>query len=108
MRQRRWVELLNDYDCEIRYHPGKANVVADALSRKERVKLHSIQTLSDLQTHVLQAQQFCVSQNLIGKKLPRQLELKLEAKEDWVALFQGSFVDPETRRSSHLGNERIS
>ncbi|KAD5802658.1 hypothetical protein E3N88_14018 [Mikania micrantha] len=29
MRQRRWVELLNDYDCEIRYHPGKANVVAD-------------------------------------------------------------------------------
>ncbi|XP_071727227.1 uncharacterized protein [Rutidosis leptorrhynchoides] len=32
MRQRRWVELINDYDCEIRYHPGKANVVADALS----------------------------------------------------------------------------
>ncbi|KAD3337204.1 hypothetical protein E3N88_32724 [Mikania micrantha] len=38
MRQRRCVELLNDYDCEIRYHLGKANVVADALSRKERVK----------------------------------------------------------------------
>ncbi|GJW17699.1 putative reverse transcriptase domain-containing protein [Tanacetum coccineum] len=35
MRQRRWLELLSDYDCEIRYHPRKANVVADDLSRKE-------------------------------------------------------------------------
>ncbi|KAL0561626.1 hypothetical protein IC582_002066 [Cucumis melo] len=34
MRHRRWLELVNDYDCEILYHPGKANVVADALSRK--------------------------------------------------------------------------
>ncbi|GKD53285.1 hypothetical protein Tco_1286672, partial [Tanacetum coccineum] len=38
MRQRCWLELLADYDCEIRYHPRKANVVADALSRKERIK----------------------------------------------------------------------
>ncbi|GJT98071.1 putative reverse transcriptase domain-containing protein [Tanacetum coccineum] len=38
MRQRRWLELLADYDCEIRYHPGKENVVADALSWKERIK----------------------------------------------------------------------
>ncbi|GKD05752.1 putative reverse transcriptase domain-containing protein [Tanacetum coccineum] len=37
-RQHRWLELLSDYDCEIRYHSGKANVVADALSRKERIK----------------------------------------------------------------------
>ncbi|GJR83258.1 hypothetical protein Tco_0154043 [Tanacetum coccineum] len=38
MRQKRWIELFSDYDCEICYHPGKADVVADALSRKERVK----------------------------------------------------------------------
>ncbi|GKB26503.1 putative reverse transcriptase domain-containing protein [Tanacetum coccineum] len=38
MRQRRWLELLSDYNYEIRYHPGKANVVADAFSRKERIK----------------------------------------------------------------------
>ncbi|GKF63403.1 putative reverse transcriptase domain-containing protein, partial [Tanacetum coccineum] len=38
MRQRRWLELLSDYDCEIRYHSKKANVVADALSRKERIR----------------------------------------------------------------------
>nr|GEU51320.1 putative reverse transcriptase domain-containing protein [Tanacetum cinerariifolium] len=38
MRQHKWLELLSDYDCEIRYHPGKTNVVVDALSRKEQNK----------------------------------------------------------------------
>nr|GEW10733.1 reverse transcriptase domain-containing protein [Tanacetum cinerariifolium] len=45
MRQRRWLELLSDYDCEIRYHPGKVKVVADALSQKERVKLLRVRAL---------------------------------------------------------------
>nr|GEU35455.1 reverse transcriptase domain-containing protein [Tanacetum cinerariifolium] len=45
MRQRQWLELLSDYDCDIRYHPRKANVVADALSHKERDKPLRVQAL---------------------------------------------------------------
>ena len=45
MRQRRWLKLVKDYDCEILYHPGKANKVADALSRRSTIKLMSIQAL---------------------------------------------------------------
>ena len=45
LRQRRWMELLKDYDCTIDYHPGKANVVADALSRKSTGSLAYMQTI---------------------------------------------------------------
>nr|GEZ02648.1 putative reverse transcriptase domain-containing protein [Tanacetum cinerariifolium] len=45
MRQRRWLELLADYDCEIRYHPGKANVVAYALSQKRIIKSRRVKPL---------------------------------------------------------------
>ncbi|GJZ38194.1 putative reverse transcriptase domain-containing protein [Tanacetum coccineum] len=48
MRQRRWIELFSDYDCEIRYHPGKANVVADALSLDEMIEQRSDETLYHL------------------------------------------------------------
>ncbi|GKC61219.1 putative reverse transcriptase domain-containing protein [Tanacetum coccineum] len=45
MRQHRWLELLADYDCELRYHLGKENVVADALSQKERIKPLRVKSL---------------------------------------------------------------
>ncbi|GJS54992.1 putative reverse transcriptase domain-containing protein [Tanacetum coccineum] len=46
MRQHRWIELFSDYDYKIRYHPGKANVVADALSRKERVNPKRVRAMN--------------------------------------------------------------
>ncbi|GJR01433.1 putative reverse transcriptase domain-containing protein [Tanacetum coccineum] len=61
IRQRRWLELLNDYDCEIHYHPAKANVIADALSRKEQIKPLRVRALVmtiflDLPKQILNAQ----------------------------------------------------
>nr|GEX49391.1 putative reverse transcriptase domain-containing protein [Tanacetum cinerariifolium] len=61
MRQRYWLELLSDYDCDICYHPGKANIVADALNRKERVKALWVRALVitivlDLPKQILEAQ----------------------------------------------------
>ncbi|GKA43126.1 putative reverse transcriptase domain-containing protein [Tanacetum coccineum] len=61
MRQRRWIELFSDYDCEIRYHPGKASVVADALSRKERIKPKRVRAMnmtiqSSIKDRILAAQ----------------------------------------------------
>ncbi|GKE81130.1 putative reverse transcriptase domain-containing protein [Tanacetum coccineum] len=61
MRQRRWIELFSDYDYEIRYHPGKANVVADALSMKEwmkprRARATSMTIHSRIKAKILEAQ----------------------------------------------------
>ncbi|GKC19632.1 putative reverse transcriptase domain-containing protein [Tanacetum coccineum] len=62
MLQRCWIELFSDYDCEIRYHTGKANVVADAHNRKERVKPKRIRAMnmtlqSSIKDKILAAQE---------------------------------------------------
>nr|GEV04996.1 putative reverse transcriptase domain-containing protein [Tanacetum cinerariifolium] len=67
MRQRRWIELFSDYDCEIRYHPGKANVVTDSLSRKERVKPKRVRAInmilqSNIKDRILAAQKEVVDE----------------------------------------------
>nr|GEY29496.1 reverse transcriptase domain-containing protein [Tanacetum cinerariifolium] len=80
MRQRRWLELLSDYDCETRYHPGKENVVANALSWKERIK--------PLRVHALIM--------TIGLDLPRQI---LEAQTDTMK--------PENLKSEDVGGMLI-
>jgi hypothetical protein len=47
MRQRRWLELIKDYDLEVHYHPGKANVVADALSHKDHYNHLELEPVSE-------------------------------------------------------------
>ncbi|GJR75429.1 putative reverse transcriptase domain-containing protein [Tanacetum coccineum] len=94
MRQRRWLELLSDYDCEIYYHLGKANVVADALSRKERSKPLRVRALV----------------MTIGLDLPKQiLNAQTEARkpeniknEDVRGMLLENSKDPEKLRTKKL------
>ncbi|GJX94701.1 putative reverse transcriptase domain-containing protein [Tanacetum coccineum] len=80
MRQRRWIELFSDYDCEIRYHPGKANVVEDALSRKERVKPKRVRAInmtlqSSIKDRILAAQkEACNESTGLQKGLDEMIE----------------------------------
>ncbi|GJS71329.1 putative reverse transcriptase domain-containing protein [Tanacetum coccineum] len=73
MRQRRWIDLFTNYDCEIRYHLGKANVVADALSRKERVNPKRVRTMnitlqSGIKDRILAAQKEASDESAVLQK----------------------------------------
>ncbi|GJZ31586.1 putative reverse transcriptase domain-containing protein [Tanacetum coccineum] len=87
MRQRRWLELLVDYDCEIRYHLGKANVVADALSRKERIKPLRVRSLvmtihPNLPSQILKAQTEALKEENIKAKNLRGMDKAFEIRPD--------------------------
>ncbi|GKB02028.1 putative reverse transcriptase domain-containing protein [Tanacetum coccineum] len=100
MRQRRWLELLSDYDCDIRYHLGKANVVADAMSHKERIEPLRVRALVmtiglDLPKQILEAQIEALKlENLenedvggmIRKDIPKE---KLELRADGTLCLNG-------------------
>ncbi|GKD80414.1 putative reverse transcriptase domain-containing protein [Tanacetum coccineum] len=87
MRQRRWLELLSDYDCELRYHPGKANVVADALSRKSRPKPLRVRALVmtiglNLHVQILNAQVEARKEENYGTEDLRGMIKNLEPRAD--------------------------
>ncbi|GJU49611.1 putative reverse transcriptase domain-containing protein [Tanacetum coccineum] len=94
MRQRRWLELLSDYDCEIRYHPGKANVVADALSRKERIKPLRVRALVmtislNLPVQILEAQVEARKEENYGTEDLCGMIKKLEPRADGTLCLNG-------------------
>ncbi|GJX90114.1 putative reverse transcriptase domain-containing protein [Tanacetum coccineum] len=94
MRQRRWLELLSDYDCEIRYHPGKANVVADALSQKERIKPLRVRALVmtislNLPVQILDAQVEARKEENYGTEDLCGMIKKLEPRTDGTLCLNG-------------------
>ncbi|GJU84956.1 putative reverse transcriptase domain-containing protein [Tanacetum coccineum] len=114
MRQRRWIELLSDYDCEIRYHPGKANVVADALSRKVRenplrVRSLVMSTYTDLSERILKAQLEAVKQeNVKAENLGRLLKPIFEIHSNRIHYFENHVVVAIVWRTTRLDYARVS
>nr|GEW41175.1 putative reverse transcriptase domain-containing protein [Tanacetum cinerariifolium] len=132
MRQRRWLELLSDYDYDIRYHPGKANIVADALCRKERDKPLRVRALVmnislNLPKQILEAQiEALKPENLkkedvggmIRTNIPKE---RLEPRVDGTLYLYGrswlpcygdlrSVIMHESHKSKysiHLGSEKM-
>ncbi|GKC72553.1 putative reverse transcriptase domain-containing protein [Tanacetum coccineum] len=132
MRQRRWLELLSDYDYDIRYHPGKANVVANALSHKERIEPLRVRALVmtiglDLPKRILEAHiEALKPKNLknedvggmIRKDIPKE---KLEPRADgtlclqsrsWLSCYRDlrSVIMHESNKSKyfiHPGSEKM-
>ncbi|GJZ64509.1 putative reverse transcriptase domain-containing protein [Tanacetum coccineum] len=126
MRQCRWLELLADYDCEIRYHPGKENVVADALSWKEGIKPLRVRSLvmtihPNLPSRILKAQTKALKEENIKAKNLRAMDKAFEIRPDgtrciknqsWLSLF-GNLRDlimhesHKSKYSIHPGSDKM-
>ncbi|GJY60921.1 putative reverse transcriptase domain-containing protein [Tanacetum coccineum] len=126
MRQRCWLELLADYDCEICYHLGKANVVADALRRKERIKPLQVRSLvmtihPNLPSQILKAQTESLKEENIKAENLRGMDKAFEIRPDgtrciknqsWLPLF-GNLRDlimhepHKSKYSIHSGSDKM-
>ncbi|GJR88538.1 putative reverse transcriptase domain-containing protein [Tanacetum coccineum] len=125
MRQRRWIELLSDYDCVIRYHPGKANVVADALSRKDkepiRVRALVVTVHNNLPGQIRNAQVEACKKENIGAEGFRGEGEPFEVRSDgtkclkgrvWIPLFGGlrdliMLESHKSKYSIHPGSDKM-
>ncbi|GJZ57400.1 putative reverse transcriptase domain-containing protein [Tanacetum coccineum] len=126
MRQRHWLELLADYNCKIRYQPEKANVVADALSWKERIKPLRVRSLvmtihPKLPSQILKAQTEAIKEENIKAKNLQGMDKSFEVRHDetrciknqsWLPLF-GNLRDlimhesHKSKYSIHLGSDKM-
>ncbi|GJR95233.1 putative nucleotidyltransferase, ribonuclease H [Tanacetum coccineum] len=122
---RRWIELLSDYDCVIRYHTGKANVVADALSRKDkepiRVRALVVTVHNNLPEQIRNAQVEACKEENIGAEGFRGEGEPFEVRSDgtkclkgrvWLPLFGGlrgliMLESHKSKYSIHPGSDKM-
>ena len=109
MRQRRWLELIKDYNLEVHYHHGKANVVADALSRKSNYNslledgfnllhstvLHNIMIRCSLERKIIKLQKTDPGVFHIKRKMKKQETKHFKIDENGVLWFKDRLVVPK-------------